>query len=87
MSAILLYPGRAAVLPVDAMLSAIPKLPRAAIDRLVSRMIERLDEMDGNPDAEPDDEDQCGAGDDGCAPVVLNGRTLWGSDMEGEGDQ
>lgn len=86
MSAFLLYPGRAAVVPVDAMLSAIPKLPRAAIDRLVSRMIERLDELDGNPDAEPDDEDQCAAADDGCAPVVLNDRTLWGSVDEEQGD-
>lgn len=58
MSAFLLYPGRAAVVPVDAMLSAIPKLPRAAIDRLVSRMIERLDELDGNPDLEPDVDDE-----------------------------
>lgn len=86
-SAFLLYPGRAAVMPVDAVLATIPKLPRAAIDRLVARMIERLDETDGNLDAEPDDEDQCGAGDDGCAPVVLNGRTLWGSDLEDESDQ
>ncbi|KQM64688.1 hypothetical protein ASE65_15575 [Sphingomonas sp. Leaf16] len=68
------------------MLATIPKLPRAAINRLVARMIERLDEMDGDPEAEPDNEDQCGAGDDGCAPVLLNGRVHWGSADEEQGD-
>lgn len=36
-------------------LSAIPSLPRPALLRLVDRAIERLDEIDGDPDLEEDD--------------------------------
>lgn len=58
MSAMLLYPGRAAVLPIEAVLSAIPQLPRPALNRLVARMIDRLDDIDGDPDLEPDADDE-----------------------------
>lgn len=34
------------------MLAAIPRLPGALLARLTSRMIERLDEIDGDPDVE-----------------------------------
>ncbi len=54
MTSILICPGRAAVLPMDAMLAAIPQFPRPALNRLVARMIDRLDDMDGDPDLEPD---------------------------------
>ncbi|WP_267349397.1 hypothetical protein [Sphingomonas sp. GM_Shp_2] len=43
-----------------AILAAIPSLPRAELSRLTHRMIDRMDEIDGDPDAEPmldDDED------------------------------
>ncbi len=58
MTSILICPGRAAVLPMDAMLAAIPQFPRPALNRLVGRMIDRLDEMDGDPDLEPDAGDE-----------------------------
>lgn len=58
MTALLIYPGRAAVLPIEAALSAIPQLPRPALDRLVARMIDRLDDMDGDPDLKPDADDE-----------------------------
>ncbi len=58
MTALLIYPGRAAVLPIEAILSAIPQLPRPALNRLVARMIDRLDDMDGDPDLEPDADDE-----------------------------
>ncbi|WP_294328320.1 hypothetical protein [uncultured Sphingomonas sp.] len=54
MTALLIYPGRAAVLPIEAILSAIPQLPRPALNRLVARMIDRLDDIDGDSDLEPD---------------------------------
>lgn len=58
MTALLLYPGRAAVLPIEAVLSAIPQLPRPALNRLVAHMIDRLDDMDGDSDLEPDAYDE-----------------------------
>lgn len=38
--------------PLDAMLAVIPSLPRPVLSRLVSRLIDRLDEIDPDPDAE-----------------------------------
>lgn len=49
--------GRAATaLPFDpaVALAMIPSLPRPVLSRLVTRMIERMDEIDGDPDFEPD---------------------------------
>ena len=40
-------------LPLNVLLSAIPSLPRPMLDRLVTRAIERMDEIDGDPDLEP----------------------------------
>lgn len=37
------------------LLAAIPSLPRAELARLTACMIDRLDEIDGDPDAEDDD--------------------------------
>lgn len=34
-------------------LSTIPSLPRPLLSRIVARAIERLDEIDGDPDLEP----------------------------------
>ena len=41
-----------AMLNLGAMLATIPSLPRPILDRLVARMIDRLDEMDGDDDLE-----------------------------------
>ena len=38
--------------PLDLILSALPTLPRPILSRLVARAIERLDEIDGDPDLE-----------------------------------
>jgi len=37
---------------LDILLAAIPALPRAVLARLAAHMIERLDELDGDPDLE-----------------------------------
>jgi hypothetical protein len=42
-------------LPLEAMLSAIPSLPRPILARLTAHLIDRLDELDGDPDVEEDD--------------------------------
>lgn len=41
----------------EMLLSAIPSLPRAVLARLTERMIDRIDEIDGDPDFE-DSHDQ-----------------------------
>lgn len=46
--------------PVSIMLAAIPSLPRAELAQLTMRMIDRMDDIDGDPDFEhlrDDDED------------------------------
>lgn len=40
--------------PLDVLLAAIPSLPRPVLARLTARMVDRLDELDGNSDFEPD---------------------------------
>lgn len=40
-----------------AMFAAIPSLPRAELARLTERMIDRMDEIDGDPDLEDTRED------------------------------
>ena len=42
----------------EAMLATIPSLPRSVLARLTDRMIYRMDEIDGDPDLEWDDEDE-----------------------------
>jgi hypothetical protein len=39
------------------MMAAIPSLPRATLSRLATLMIDRIDEIDGDPDLEATDED------------------------------
>ena len=66
-------------LPLTAVLSAIPSYPRPAIERLVARMIEHLDDEDGDPDLEDDDPNgQCDEDgfNTGPAAVFLHG-TSW----------
>jgi hypothetical protein len=47
--------GRASALPLSAVLGAIPSYPRPVIERLVARLIEQLDDSEGDLDLEPDD--------------------------------
>ncbi len=46
--------GGTRALPLDLLLAAIPSLPRAALNALVDRAIDRMDEDDGDPDLEPE---------------------------------
>ena len=75
--------------PLDALLAAIPSLPRPILARLTSRMIERMDELDGDSDNEPE-EDRCEAGDDEMRSGVSPGyrwcavTTRCGSDDDAE---
>lgn len=39
-------------LPLEALLGAIPSLLRLILSRLTSRLIKRMDEIDGDPDCE-----------------------------------
>lgn len=57
---------------------------RAAIADQIETLIALLDVMDGDPDFEPED-DRCMAGDDGCAPFLLQGKQYWGSTDEDRG--
>ena len=40
---------------LDAALAMLPSLPRPVLSRLVTRMIQRLDEIDGDADCDEDD--------------------------------
>lgn len=69
--------GAAATLPLDLILDAIPSLPRPLLVRMVQRMIDRIDEMDGDTDVEPngDEGDYTGSEDD-CCPIWANGTDM-----------
>ena len=41
-------------LPLNVALAIVPTLPRPILSRLVARAIERLDELDGDADLEPE---------------------------------
>lgn len=41
------------LLPAEAVLAAIPSFPRPVLARLTERMIDRMDEIDGDADIEP----------------------------------
>ena len=49
--------GGASALPLAAALAILPSLPRPVLSRLVTRMIERLDQIDGDDELEEDNED------------------------------
>ena len=61
MTALSISFGPSTALPLDVLLSMIPSLPRAALDRLTERMIDRMDEIDGDADIEPNGDDLDGA--------------------------
>lgn len=82
----------AGMLPLDVMLSAIPSLPRPILARLTARMIDRMDELDGDSDLEDGDEDRCAAGDDAIVGGPTGGWQPWhqqhlhlGSEDDAEG--
>lgn len=68
-------------LPVALIGQAIRKLTRHELEAVTERLIERLDEIDGDVDLEPE-EDCCSAGDDGCGPIIRHGVVHWGSDRD-----
>lgn len=47
--------GRASALPLSLIEQAIPKLSRHDLEGLTERLIDRLDEIDGDPDEEEND--------------------------------
>lgn len=49
--------GRASALPLSVALALIPSLQRPMLARFVARAIERLNDLDGDPDLEDGDED------------------------------
>ena len=64
-------------LPLDLALDIIPSLPRPLLARLAARIIERLDEIDGDPDLEPNgDEFDHSGGEDDCDPTLDRLRNL-----------
>lgn len=61
MSALSIRIGRGASrLPADIALSMIPSLPRPVLERLAQSIIDRLDDMDGDTDVEPNGDEQDG---------------------------
>jgi hypothetical protein len=71
MSALRHIDGSASALPLADALAIISSLPRPLLSRIVARAIERLDEIDGDPDLE----DDCGDyGEDDLPPP----RSAWG---------
>lgn len=45
------------LLPPAAVFALIPSLPRCELARLTMRMIDRMDEIDGDPDLEPEEDE------------------------------
>lgn len=62
--------------PLDALLAAIPSLPRPVLSRLTARLVDRLDEMDGDPDLEP--EEDLAADDEGEGSMWTEGNWHFG---------
>lgn len=61
MSALSIRIGRSASrVPADLALSVIPSLPRPVLERLVQSIIDRLDDMDGDTDLEPNGDEEDG---------------------------
>ena len=86
MSALAINTGRASALPLSLIAQAIPMLTRHDLEALTERLIDHLDQIDGDTDVEDGDEDRCEAGDDGCGPMFKRGIRYWGSDWEEQGE-
>lgn len=62
MNALSVRVGRGASrLPADIALSLIPSLPRPVLERLAQSIIDHLDDMDPDPDVEPNGDEQDGS--------------------------
>ena len=61
---------------LEGMLAVIPSMPRPALARLVQRAIDRMDDLDGDPDFEPcgDELDGSNAEDEALAPSAMQLR-------------
>lgn len=90
MIALHLPAGGASALPLSLISQAIPRLSRHDLAALTERLIDRLDEIDGDPDFEEDNEDRCAAGDDAVrsGPVIVGPHYPFpiGNDDDAEGD-
>lgn len=76
-------PGSAPALPLNLIAQAIRKLSRHDLEDLTERLIDRLDEIDGDPDLEPE-QDRCEASGDGCGPLITDGEVRWGSEWDSD---
>lgn len=77
--------GQASNANRDGLLRALVSFGRGDLELVAALAIDRLDQLDGDPDLEPEF-DRCEAGDDGCGPSMVNGIRHWGSVWEDEGD-
>ncbi len=58
---------------LEAMLTVLPSLPRPALARLVQRVIDRMDDMDGDPDLDWNGDELDGSmGEDDFHPQIAN---------------
>lgn len=55
MASLPLHAGRASALPLNLIAQAVPMLSRNDLEALTERLIDRLDEIDGDSDLEDDD--------------------------------
>lgn len=55
MTSLIIHTGRASALPLNLIAQAIPRLSRSDLEALTERLIDRLDEITPDPDAEDDD--------------------------------
>lgn len=65
-------PTACEAIPLDVLLASVPSLPRALLSRLTARMIDRMDELDGDTDLESDDNDCCAACNDDPGGVSIH---------------
>lgn len=72
--------------PLAAIQSAFFSLPRPVLAYLIDCLIDRLDQLDGDPDLEDDDATEDEARDDGCGRINLGNRLVYGSDHYAEED-
>lgn len=99
MSALSVRIGRdASRVPADLALSVIPSLPRPVLERLAQQIIDRLDDMDGDTDLEPngdeedgnlsEDDDRYYSGEGAGCPIADPGeasnRTMLAPTLDGE---
>ena len=79
------HTGRAAALPLTLIAQAIPRLSRDALEGLAEALIDRLDEIDGDPDEEANGtEDDPITHWDNCGPGCPFTEPDFGVDDQGE---